>query len=179
MGTSIMTIEDPSKDIGCAKARPGGQHGPDARQRRSTARLAAVQALYQKSIGNTPVPKLLAEFHAHRLGSAAGPDGEAFADADRPFFDDLVMGALARSDELDAAISERLAKGWTLGRIDRLMLQILRCGAYELLARPDVPAAAVVAEYVDVADAFYGRTEVGFVNALLDRMAKNLRTQQV
>ncbi|MFA7440700.1 MAG: transcription antitermination factor NusB [Sphingomonadaceae bacterium] len=151
--------------------------GGGSRRRRSAARLAAVQALYQHAMGNVPTPKLLAEFHAHRLNSGTEPDGymEGLAEADRLFFDSLVIGVLDRRDELDAAIAERLARNWTVSRLDRLMLQILRCGAFELLARSDVPAAAVVAEYVDVADAFYPRAEVGFVNALLDRMAKSVR----
>lgn len=155
----------------------GRTAGGGARRRRSAARLAAVQALYQHAMDKVPTPRLLAEFHAHRLNSDAEPDVEkaGVAEADRAFFDSLVIGVLERQAGLDAAIAERLNRNWTVGRLDRLMLQILRCGAFELLARSDVPAAAVVAEYVDVADAFYGRVEVGFVNALLDRMAKSVR----
>lgn len=149
----------------------------DSRQHRSAARLAAVQALYQQSLAATPTPRLLAEFHDHRLGRSADDDfdGERLAAADRPFFDDLVAGTLARRDELDTLITGFLGQGWTLARLDRLMLQILRCGAYEMVARPDVPRAAVVSEYVDVAHAFYERQEVGFVNALLDRLGRHAR----
>ena len=56
------------------------------------------------------------------------------------------------------------------------MRAILRAGAYELLARPDVPAASVITEYVDVAHAFYDKRESGFVNGLLDAIAKQVRT---
>lgn len=154
----------------------------DARRRRSAARLAAVQALYQQSMVGTPQARLLNEFHDHRLGEAieddADQEGGDIAVADRPFFDDLVAGSLARRDELDALVTSFLGAGWTLQRLDRLMLQILRCGAYEMLARPDVPRAAVVSEYVDVAHAFYPRNEVGFVNALLDRLGKSVREGQ-
>jgi N utilization substance protein B len=146
---------------------------PDARRRRSAARLAAVQALYQHASSGTPQAKLLAEFHAHRLGTEV--EGEPLAAADQPFFDDLVMGTLARLAELDGHITRFLGAGWSLDRLDRLMLQILRAGAYELAARPDVPRAAVVSEYVDVAHAFYEAREAGFVNALLDRLGRDLR----
>lgn len=144
------------------------------RQRRSAARLAAVQALYQQSQAGTPVARLLHEFHQHRLGGEL--EGEQLIDADRDFFDDLVSGAMARMAELDALIAEGLAAGWTLSRLDRLMLQLLRTGCYELVARADVPAAVVVSEYVDVARAFYDGPEAGFVNALLDRVARTVRT---
>lgn len=150
---------------------------PDARRRRSAARLAAVQALYQQSVSGTPTPRLLNEFHRHRLGAEldAEDGGDRLAEADRPFFDDIVSGSLARMPELDSAITRFLGNGWTIDRLDRLMLQILRCGAYEILARPDVPRGAVVSEYVDVAHAFYDAREAGFVNALLDRLGKSVR----
>ena len=63
----------------------------------------------------------------------------------------------------------------TLARLDKPMKAILRAGAYELLARPDVPVGAVISEYVDVAHAFYDRRESGFVNGLLDGIAKDAR----
>jgi len=140
---------------------------------RSAARLAAVQALYQQEMEGTPTPRLLHEFHQHRLGATI--EGETYADAEISFFDDLVSGALARRDEIDAMISDRLAEGWSLDRLDKPMKAILRVGAYELIARPDVPVASVISEYVDVADAFYDKREKGFVNGLLDAISKSAR----
>jgi N utilization substance protein B len=99
-----------------------------------------------------------------------------YHDAERDFFDDIVSGVDARRDELDALISSRLAEGWTLERLDRPMRALLRAGAYELLARPDVPVGSVINEYVDVAHAFYDKRESGFVNGLLDAIAKETRS---
>jgi N utilization substance protein B len=140
---------------------------------RSAARLAAVQALYQHDMEGTPIRRLLHEFHEHRLGAVI--EDEQYHDAERDFFDDLVTGADARRSEIDALISARLAEGWTLERLDRPMRAILRAGAYELIARPDVPVASVISEYVDVAHAFYDKRESGFVNGLLDAIAKQVR----
>jgi transcription antitermination protein NusB len=140
---------------------------------RSAARLAAVQALYQHHMEATPQAKLLDEFHQHRLGAEI--EDEQYADAEVDFFDDLVIGALARRDEIDALITERLAEGWTLARLDKTMVQILRAGTYELLARPDVSKATVISEYVDVAHAFFDEREAKFVNGVLDTLAKALR----
>ena len=137
---------------------------------RSAARLAAVQALYQQEMEGTETARLIHEFHQHRLGATI--EGDTYADAEISFFDDLVSGALARRDEIDALIAERLAEGWNLERLDKPMKAILRVGAYELIARPDVPVASVISEYVDVADAFYDKREKGFVNGLLDAIAK-------
>ncbi|HEY6663105.1 MAG TPA: transcription antitermination factor NusB [Sphingomicrobium sp.] len=140
---------------------------------RSAARLAAVQALYQHEMEGTPLPRLLHEFHEHRLGATI--EDEQYHEAERDFFDDLVTGAEARRSDIDGLISGRLAEGWTLERLDRPMRAILRAGAYELIARPDVPVASVISEYVDVAHAFYDKRESGFVNGLLDAIAKEAR----
>ncbi len=140
---------------------------------RSAARLAAVQALYQREMEGTPVAALLHEFHHHRLGATI--DGVEYADAEVDFFDDLVTGADARRDELDGLIAGRLAEGWSMARLDKPMKAILRAGAYELIARPDVPVASVISEYVDVAHAFFDKRETGFVNGLLDAIAKAAR----
>jgi N utilization substance protein B len=142
-------------------------------QSRSAARLGAVQALYQHEMEPMPVARLLHEFHAHRLGAVI--EDAHYAAAEVPFFDDVVAGTLARIGEIDAAITARLASGWTLDRLDKPMKAILRAGGYELIARPDVPVGAVVSEYVDVAKAFYDAREAGFVNGLLDAMAKDVR----
>ena len=147
---------------------------PHRSQARSAARLAAVQALYQQEMEGTPVARLLHEFHHHRLGATI--DEVEYADAEVDFFDDLVKGVAARGGELDSMIEARLAEGWSLARLDKPMKAILRAGAYELAARADVPTGSVISEYVDVAKAFYDRRETGFVNAVLDGIASDIRT---
>ena len=146
---------------------------PPRSQARSAARLAAVQALYQHRMEGTAQAKLLDEFHQHRLGREI--EDEQYAEADVDFFDDVVMGTLARSEEIDALLAERLADGWTLARLDKTMLQILRAGTYELMARPDVPVGTAISEYVDVAHAFFDQREAKFVNGILDAVGKVVR----
>jgi N utilization substance protein B len=142
---------------------------------RSAARLAAVQALYQQEMERTPTARLLKEFHDHRLGATI--EDETYHEAEIDFFDDIVTGVEARRADIDQAISAKLATGWSLDRLDRPMRAILRAGTYELVARPDVPAASVISEYVDVAHAFYDKKEAGFVNGLLDSVSKAVRGQ--
>jgi N utilization substance protein B len=141
---------------------------------RSAARLAAVQALYQHEMEGTHVARLLDEFHQHRLGREVDEAGE-IAEAEVAFFDDVVSGAIARRDEVDGLLAARLSEGWSLARLDKTLLQILRCGAYELLARPDVPVGTAIGEYVDVAHAFFDQRDARFVNGVLDAVAKAVR----
>ena len=146
---------------------------PKRSQARSAARLAAVQALYQAQMEKTPIARLLDEFHQHRLGQEI--EDAQYADAETAFFDDIVRGVLARQEEVDALLSERLAEGWSLTRLDKTMLQILRAGAYELMARSDVPVGTVINEYLDVTHAFFDQREAKFVNGVLDAVAKAVR----
>jgi N utilization substance protein B len=147
---------------------------PQTRSRsRSAARLAAVQALYQREMEKTPLPTLLHEFHNHRLGATI--EEVEYADAEVDFFDDVVRGVDARAAEIDALIAKKLARDWSLDRLDRPMRQILRAGCYELLARLDVPTGSVISEYLDVAKAFYDKREAAFVNGILDAVAKEVR----
>jgi transcription antitermination protein NusB len=152
---------------------PAMSSTPARSRSRSAARLAAVQALYQQEMEGTPLPTLLHEFHHQRLGQRI--EDVEYADAEIDFFDDVVSGVHARAADLDEMISARLAKGWTLSRLDKPMRQILRAGAYELAARIDVPTGSIISEYVDVAHAFYDRKEAAFVNGVLDAIAKDVR----
>ena len=142
-------------------------------QARAAARLAAVQALYQHDMEATPLAMLLDEFHQHRLGAVIEED--QYAAAETAFFDDVVRGVCARRDEIDTLLAGKLADGWKLERLDKAMLQVLRAGAWELLARADVPTATAISEYVDVAHAFFEPREAKFVNGVLDSIAKAVR----
>jgi transcription antitermination protein NusB len=139
---------------------------------RSAARLFAVQALYQHAMDGGTAARLITEFTNHRLRHDV--DGVFLVAPDDAFFADVVAGALARTDEINTLIAAHLAQNWTAERVDTLIMQVLRAGVYELIARPDVPTAVIINEYVDVAGAFVERVEQGFVNGVLDRIARTL-----
>jgi N utilization substance protein B len=141
--------------------------------RRSAARLAASQALYQMEIADKGLNDILAEFEAHWLGQEI--EGDAYAPADLAFFRDVVSGVQRDQLRIDRALDETLADGWPLKRVEALMRAILRAALYELRNRPDVPARVAVTEYVDVAAAFFGPDESGMINAVLDALARQTR----
>jgi transcription antitermination protein NusB len=140
---------------------------------RSAARLAAVQALYQMDMEQIGLARLLDEFHAHRLGAEI--EDAQYTKAERSFFDDVVSGVDARRTEIDALIEAKLGAEWKISRIDKTMLQILRCGTYELMARAEISTGTVIDEYLDVAHAFFDKKDAKFVNGLLDAVAKEKR----
>jgi len=149
----------------------------------SAARLAAVQAIYQMEMGGTSPDTVIAEF-VHVRGGAELDEGDLAAgegryEADRALLGELVKGVAAHRAELDGLISALLVEGWPIERIEKVMVAILRAGAFELLYRPAVPARVVINEYVDLAHAFFDAKEAGMVNGVLDRMARNLRAPEM
>ena len=147
----------------------------DARKanRRSAARLAAVQALYQMDIAGTDLKEILAEFESHWIGREL--DGAQYLPAEAAFFRDLVSGVLREQRTLDPLVDTALVEGWPLKRIEAILRAVLRAGAYELEHRTDVPARVIVSEYVDIAHAFVDKEETGLVNAVLDQIARQCR----
>jgi N utilization substance protein B len=143
---------------------------------RSTARLAAVQALYQMDMTGIDLNQVIAEFAAHRLGQEI--EGDRYAEAEPEFFRDIVEGVVREQLRIDPLIDKQLAEGWRLTRVDSILRAILRAGAYEILIRGDVPVRVVISEYVDIAHAFFGAEEPKVVNGILDRLGHKKRPQE-
>ena len=143
---------------------------------RSTARLAATQALYQMHMTGAPAEHVLSEFLDHRLGEEL--DGLSLAAADRTLFGDLLRGVAAEQAELDDMLAAVLDEDWPVERLETLLLIVLRTGTFELSRRLDVPVRVIVSEYVDLADAFFSGKEPGLVNGVLDRLARTLRPEE-
>lgn len=145
--------------------------GPKAR---SAARLAAVQALYQIAIGGQSEADVIAEFAAHRLGAEI--DGVQYADADTGHFEAVVRGVTTNAPAIDVLVAAAAAQGWGAGRLEITLRAVLCAAAYELMARADVPARVVIAEYVDLARSFFNDPgKAAFVNGIVDTWARNLR----
>jgi N utilization substance protein B len=142
---------------------------------RRAARLAAVQALYQMELNGDDAESVTAEFIDHRLGREPEISGGA---ADEEFFGAVVRGVPHHQVEIDQAIAKVLSKDWRLERVDSILRAILRAGAFELIGRPDVPARAVIDEYVELAHAFFSGDEPKFVNAALDKLAHRKRASE-
>src|SRR6201996_4124604 len=140
---------------------------------RGAARLAAVQALYQMDIGGSGVLEEVAEYEAHRLGQEI--DGETYLKADPSWFRSIVAGVVRERTKLDPMIGSALQDDWALSRLDSTVRAILRAGTFELLERKDVPVPVIVTEYVEIAHAFFEEDEPKLVNAVLDRIAKQVR----
>ncbi len=151
------------------KIKPTGS----AKARRSAARLAAVQALYQMDLAGTPSETVIGEFVRHRFGQDI--DGDAYVTAEPQLFADIVRGVTARRDEIDGILSQALQGQWSFDRIELILRAILRAGTWELLANTAVAPHIVINDSIDVAHAFFAGREPGMVNGVLDKLARSLR----
>ena len=162
------------------KTAGGGKGKAFAGRRRSAARLAAVQALYEMDMAGAAADPILGAFLQDRW-KVNGEDGAAadLAEPDGALLADLVRGVAARRDDLDGMIGAALSAQWTLERLEVVLRAILRAGTYELLARADIPPRVVINEYLEVAHAFFAGAETGLVNGVLDRLARTLRPREM
>ena len=145
------------------------------KNRRSSARLAVVQALYQMDVAQITIKDVVDEFCTFRFGQET--EGHTLEKADISFFNDLLNGIVENQKQLDPLIDTHLASSWRLNRIDSTLRAILRAGAYELTTRTEIPPAVVISEYVDVAHAFFEKDEPKVVNAVLQNLS-NAQSQK-
>jgi len=144
---------------------------------RRAARLAAVQALYQMAMTGAAADAVVREFLRHRLGAQSTKT--ATGAADRILFAELVHGVAGAGDELDDMIAAVLADQHDVDRLETVLKVVLRAGAFELANRLDVPVPVTINEYVQVAEAFYDKKGTSLANAVLDRLARALRPEEL
>lgn len=144
---------------------------------RSAARMAVVQALYQMDVAGKGLVDAMAEFEAFWIGREV--EGISFKPAENGFFRDVLSGAVSEQIAVDQLVDKALASGWPLARVEAVLRAILRAGAYELAFRKDVPGRVAISEYVDVAHGFYGEDEPALVNAVLDKIAREVRPKEM
>jgi N utilization substance protein B len=147
----------------------------EARLRRSAARLAAVQALYQMEMTGSSLKTAELEFESRWIGAEI--EGEQYREADIDHFRAILRAAVDNQARIDQLTDAALVDRWPLGRIDPTLRALFRAAGAELVALPTPPRVAIV-EFVDVAKAFFddGR-EAKFVNAVLDHVAREARPE--
>ncbi len=144
----------------------------DRLQKKAAARLYAVQALFQMEAADQPLDEVRQQFESHRFGAV--DDGVEWAEAHRELFRALLETAVDRQARIDQAADRALDPKWPIHRIDPTLRALFRAAGAELL-NGATPPKVVIDEFVDIARAFFPEgKEAGFVNAVLDRMAREI-----
>lgn len=143
-----------------------------AKARRSAARLAAVQVLYQMALSGHDAKTALRDFINHRIGFEL--DGDTFVPADRDLLTAIVQGCVDMQDNIQDILKGQLAKK-NKDTIDPVLEAVLQAGIFELLAHPDIDAPIIISDYMNVTHAFYEDGAPKMINAILDHVATSLR----
>jgi transcription antitermination protein NusB len=140
---------------------------------RHTARLAAVQALYQLEQTNENFERVIADMVADQFKTLTNDD--AYPKPDIEFFKSLVSNSQNTQEKADSIIVQFLSSGWRIERLSTVTRAILRLAAHELIYEILTPHAVILDEYIEITKDFCEFNEVAFVNGILDNMAKTLR----
>jgi len=136
---------------------------------RRQGREWALQLLFQADLNPTPPEEALKYFWMER--EKADPQIRKFTEV-------LFLGAMEHKAEIDATM-RRYVKNWSIERMGVVDRNVLRMALHELLHRDDIPPVVTINEAVDLAK-FFSNSESGrFVNGILDRVRKDLRSERL
>jgi N utilization substance protein B len=136
---------------------------------RRRAREFALQALFAVDTAGAGAGPALAGLWSSRLEGSEVDDSPATPE-ETAFADEIVRAVTADREGIDARI-EAASLNWRLARMPVVDRNILRIGAYEIVARTDIPASVSINEAIELAKRFGGAESRAFVNGILDRIA--------
>jgi N utilization substance protein B len=152
------------------KAKSAAKGSPKAR--RSAARLAAVQVLYQMRLNHQDAKAALRDYATHRAGKTV--EGERYVTPDPDLLDSIVRGAENRFADIESIVLKILMEGGR-EKVEILLDCILRAGIFELLEHAETGTGIIINDYLNVTVSFYEGAETRLVNAILDKAAKSIR----
>lgn len=128
---------------------------------RRKGRVLAFQGLYSYDVGKNPLEEILAFTWPESKDEAA----EAFAGL-------VINGTVEHLEEIDKQIEEHLSESWTMERVNKVSLAILRVSVYEILFQSAAETKVIIDEAVEIAKKYGEDGSFKFINAVLDNIAK-------
>jgi transcription antitermination protein NusB len=93
----------------------------------------------------------------------------------KKYIKDVVSGTLERTELIEETISNHLSKDIDLAKTDKLLKIILFAGVFELMFKHNIPKKVIISEYLLASEYFLEKIQIGYLNAVLDKVAKQLR----
>ena len=119
-------------------------------------RIRVIQKLY----GNSLNPEAIIEYPKSQY---------------KKFIKDVVQGTIERNDLIEEIVSKYLQEDLELKRTDKLLKIIIFAAIFELLFKHNNPTKVIISEYVKTSEFFLEKAQIKFVNAILDKISKNIR----
>jgi N utilization substance protein B len=133
---------------------------------RGKARRLAMQALYQWQMTADDIDGIERQFC----------EENDMNNVDQEYFSELLLGVLQELSAIDAELEKHMSR--SINSVDPVERAILRIAGYEFIKRPDVPYRVVLNEAVVLTKKFCAEKSHTFVNAVLDKVARDTRTHE-
>ena len=138
---------------------------------RRQARKFAVQATFQYFFSEEKISNILDEFSGYRKGLKENK----FQKYDEKFFLSIVKGVDENRLDIGKLVESNLSEEWELNRIDLTMKSIICLAVFELNFFNKIPFKVIINEYVSIARMYFDDKDIGFINGILDSIARKVR----
>ncbi len=138
--------------------------------RRNTRKIA-VQAVFQFFFSKEDINKILEEFCNYRIKEFKNYKKRY----DTDFLKKVVVGVYQNEKKIIKIIESNLSENWLIDRVDLTMKAIISLAIYELISYENIPLQVIINEYVSIANQYLDKSNTGFINGILDNIAKNIR----
>ncbi len=138
--------------------------------RRNTRKIA-VQAVFQFFFSKEDINKILEEFCNYRIKEFKNYKKRY----DTDFLKKVVVGVYENEKKITKIIECNLSENWLIDRVDLTMKAIISLAIYELISYENIPLQVIINEYVSIANQYLDKSNTGFINGILDNIAKNIR----
>lgn len=147
----------------------------DNHNKKSSARLFAVQILFEMEINGKKINNILERLTDEYLIEISRLNKTEKADKNHLI--KILKGVTKNQKDIDLNINDNLI-GWSLSRIDSVSRAILRSALYELRECNDIPVKVVINEYIEISKSFFEGEEPNFINGILDKISKIYRPNE-
>ena len=147
----------------------------DNHNKKSSARLFAVQILFEMEINGKKINNILERLTDEYLIEISRLNKTE--KADKSHLIKILKGVIKNQKDIDLNIKDNLI-GWSLSRIDSVSRAILRSALYELRECNDIPVKVVINEYIEISKSFFEGDEPNFINGILDKISKIYRPNE-
>ena len=129
---------------------------------RKEEREQAFIVIFEKSINDAPISEILSDAR------------EQLEWEESSYVDSTAAGVYEHLEDIDEKISAKLKKGWTLARISKVSLALLRLAVYEMKYNDDIPESVAINEAVELCKTYSGETDASFLNGILGSLSKDV-----
>ena len=147
----------------------------DNHNKKSSARLFAVQILFEMEINGKKINSILERLTDEYLIEISRLNKTEKADKNHLI--KILRGVTKNQKDIDLNINDNLI-GWSLSRIDSVSRAILRSALYELRECNDIPVKVIINEYIEISKSFFEGDEPNFINGILDKVSKIYRPNE-